>query len=162
MALIQCPECGKEVSDKARACPHCGNPAIPAAIQKPEKHPSKARRAVLIVLAVCLAAGLLFTGLHFPQLVTLIKLQPDWYTVVPGREDYRLDFGWDGTLRCIDDSASGDKIVASYSYKILSSKKLQIDDTTYDIGISKMGIYFEPLFMNDSVWFREKNPDIEF
>ena len=26
MALIKCPECGKEISDKARSCPHCGNP----------------------------------------------------------------------------------------------------------------------------------------
>lgn len=26
MALINCPECGKEISDKATSCPHCGNP----------------------------------------------------------------------------------------------------------------------------------------
>lgn len=26
MALIKCPECGKEVSSNAVACPHCGNP----------------------------------------------------------------------------------------------------------------------------------------
>ena len=26
MALIKCPECGKEISDKAAACPHCGLP----------------------------------------------------------------------------------------------------------------------------------------
>ena len=26
MALIQCPECGKQISDKAAACPDCGNP----------------------------------------------------------------------------------------------------------------------------------------
>ncbi len=26
MSLIQCPECGKEVSDKARSCPNCGYP----------------------------------------------------------------------------------------------------------------------------------------
>lgn len=26
MALIKCPECGKEVSDKAQACIHCGYP----------------------------------------------------------------------------------------------------------------------------------------
>lgn len=26
MALIKCPECGKEVSDKAAACPNCGHP----------------------------------------------------------------------------------------------------------------------------------------
>lgn len=24
MALIKCPECGKEVSDRAPACPNCG------------------------------------------------------------------------------------------------------------------------------------------
>ena len=24
MALIKCPECGKEISDKAKICPHCG------------------------------------------------------------------------------------------------------------------------------------------
>ena len=26
MALIRCPECNKEISDKADACPHCGFP----------------------------------------------------------------------------------------------------------------------------------------
>ena len=26
MSLIKCPECGKEISDKAVACPHCGYP----------------------------------------------------------------------------------------------------------------------------------------
>ena len=26
MALIECSECGKEVSEKAAACPSCGNP----------------------------------------------------------------------------------------------------------------------------------------
>lgn len=26
MALIKCPECGREISDKAGSCPHCGYP----------------------------------------------------------------------------------------------------------------------------------------
>jgi len=26
MALITCPECGQQVSDRAKACIHCGNP----------------------------------------------------------------------------------------------------------------------------------------
>lgn len=26
MALIKCPDCGREVSDKANACPNCGCP----------------------------------------------------------------------------------------------------------------------------------------
>lgn len=29
MALIKCSECGKEISDKASACAHCGNPIYP-------------------------------------------------------------------------------------------------------------------------------------
>ena len=24
MALIKCSECGKQISDKAKKCPHCG------------------------------------------------------------------------------------------------------------------------------------------
>lgn len=27
MALVKCPECGKEISDKATSCPNCGCPA---------------------------------------------------------------------------------------------------------------------------------------
>ncbi|HCS74919.1 MAG TPA: hypothetical protein DIW17_13725 [Clostridiales bacterium] len=26
MAMIKCPECGKDISDKAESCPHCGCP----------------------------------------------------------------------------------------------------------------------------------------
>jgi uncharacterized membrane protein YvbJ len=26
MAMIKCPECGKDVSSKASSCPSCGNP----------------------------------------------------------------------------------------------------------------------------------------
>lgn len=33
MALVRCSECGKEVSNRAAACPHCGNPLPP---QPPE------------------------------------------------------------------------------------------------------------------------------
>ena len=33
MALSKCTECGKEVSDKAMACPHCGAP-VPALTQE--------------------------------------------------------------------------------------------------------------------------------
>ncbi|CAN7495447.1 zinc ribbon domain-containing protein [Acidovorax sp. LjRoot74] len=34
MALIACAECGKEISDKAAACPHCGAPVAKAAANK--------------------------------------------------------------------------------------------------------------------------------
>lgn len=34
MALINCPECGKEVSDKSEKCIHCGYPINKAKIEK--------------------------------------------------------------------------------------------------------------------------------
>jgi hypothetical protein len=39
MALVNCPECAREVSDKAKACPHCGAPvsAAPVLIEQTGK-----------------------------------------------------------------------------------------------------------------------------
>lgn len=34
MALIKCPECGKEISDKAASCPNCGFPITQGNIEK--------------------------------------------------------------------------------------------------------------------------------
>ncbi len=34
MALISCPECGKEISDKAASCPNCGSPINDSANKK--------------------------------------------------------------------------------------------------------------------------------
>lgn len=56
MALIKCPECGKEVSDRANACIHCGYPIQPAT-QKNERsthrylkeEPQKEKKKILII-----------------------------------------------------------------------------------------------------------------
>ena len=32
MSLEKCPECGGQVSSKAKACPHCGAPRMPRAM----------------------------------------------------------------------------------------------------------------------------------
>lgn len=37
MALIKCGECGGDVSDRAAACPHYGNPAKAQTIEKTSK-----------------------------------------------------------------------------------------------------------------------------
>lgn len=36
MALIQCEECGRQISDRAAACPGCGAPVQPMVAQEPE------------------------------------------------------------------------------------------------------------------------------
>ena len=38
MALIECPECGESVSNKAESCPHCGFPFVE------KETPSRARK----------------------------------------------------------------------------------------------------------------------
>lgn len=48
MALIKCPECGKEISDKAHACIHCGYPLIPAALSVANEEKNVVERYVLL------------------------------------------------------------------------------------------------------------------
>ena len=44
MALIKCPECELQVSDKAISCPHCGYPMQPNKAHKSHKKKSKRKR----------------------------------------------------------------------------------------------------------------------
>jgi len=58
VALIKCTECGKEVSDKAAACPGCG---APTSIIKQEiaRQPAKgtSATAALVIIGVLLIGG---------------------------------------------------------------------------------------------------------
>ena len=50
MAIIPCPECGKEVSDKAEICPHCG---IKAKAQS-----SSAGNLLSLMFTICFGMGI--------------------------------------------------------------------------------------------------------
>ena len=54
MPLVNCNDCGSSHSDKAKACPKCGNPSPLA-----EKH--KQANTGVVLAAVTLIAGLLTT-----------------------------------------------------------------------------------------------------
>ena len=71
MALIECPECKKQVSDKAPACPQCGAPIVAAPPMPspetpvPAETPAPAKKGpkihpVFLVLLVVAAAGILW------------------------------------------------------------------------------------------------------
>ena len=49
--LINCPECGKEISDRAHSCPHCGCPITPDDFKKEprtqNKEPQNSNKAIL-------------------------------------------------------------------------------------------------------------------
>lgn len=58
MALINCPECGKEISDNANKCVNCGCPLIKYEniyAEKPEK-----KKNPIVVLVILVIAALLF------------------------------------------------------------------------------------------------------
>lgn len=48
MALIKCPECGQEVSDIAKSCPHCGCPIVQKKIKKFSK------KSIMVLLIIFL------------------------------------------------------------------------------------------------------------
>lgn len=75
MSLIKCPECGREISDLAASCPHCGCPvnqqATPSTPQQPAKDAPAKKRAtatiaiisiVIVILAGAAAFFLFFRG----------------------------------------------------------------------------------------------------
>jgi hypothetical protein len=70
MALIKCSECSKEVSDKAAACPFCGNPigGSPVTIQKTNKK----WKVIAIIAFVILFVGIISIFSNVGLGVTLI------------------------------------------------------------------------------------------
>ena len=55
MALIKCPECGKEISDTVKTCPNCG-------YKKSKKEISKKKLIIIIILLIVIIGGGITTG----------------------------------------------------------------------------------------------------
>ena len=77
MPLMNCTECGKEISDKAASCPHCGAPTKWG--QKETKKERRKRRGnvqgagcLLIILAIIL--GLTVIGIPFAVFLGIVGL----------------------------------------------------------------------------------------
>lgn len=62
MALIKCPECGKEISDQASSCPNCGCPISISNNQQPHhtKEPKRGGclKTILIFFVICIGVGI--------------------------------------------------------------------------------------------------------
>lgn len=52
MALVKCQECGKDVSDKAPVCPHCGAPVDEGAVSPKKAQSLKGGGTLLIILSI--------------------------------------------------------------------------------------------------------------
>lgn len=75
MALIACPDCGKSVSDKARACPDCGAPIAEAA------GPSSGRVQEVVLRPAALVDGRQF-GADTATALTNPRLALVWFVLI--------------------------------------------------------------------------------
>lgn len=74
MTLVPCPECQKDVSTGAAACPHCGRPqqraAAPAAAHPPSTTPEQAKQQQAVKGCALGCLGILGLGLVMGVCVT--------------------------------------------------------------------------------------------
>ncbi len=61
MALIKCPECGKEISDRAESCPSCGCPMD----EEEDENDSKDYKSNLPYEFLCLISAIFATVVTF-------------------------------------------------------------------------------------------------
>ena len=77
MSLINCSECGTQVSDKATLCPKCACPINATTIELTSK--SLKGQMVLAILLCCVAVILLFVSPPFGIIAGLIGFS--WYII---------------------------------------------------------------------------------
>lgn len=105
MALIKCPECGKDVSDAAVSCPHCGHPLSPPPTNTAAAAPTSRTKGlkaigslVLLGLIVVIAIASANRGHDAPQTPSC---KSDW-TLCTDNADMANNYsGWrDGQVQC--------------------------------------------------------------
>jgi len=77
MALIDCYECGKEISSVATACPQCGAPATAPRLDSPQSPP---KRQIGPLKKLAIIAFWIFVGLN---VIGFFVRDPDRSTPVP-------------------------------------------------------------------------------
>ena len=102
MALIKCHECGKEISTKAKECPHCGAPA---------KSPIKFRWWAFIVIGV-------IAGIYYSIESTTNNAKTSGTKTSQTDKDPRLKWGKAADCITIEDHQWGSDYVAKHKIKV--------------------------------------------
>lgn len=167
MALISCSECGKEISDKAAACPNCGNPIASApsvektpiytsAADKPD-HKKRNMIIVFLVVLTAVAFGAYYFTAVAPKNVTLSKLQKSWSSMADSDtyDKKWMTFATNGIVTYEYDSfLLGRKVLSTDHYEVLSPTELKIGGTVYTIRFySDSMLIFEDTIHNEKNWF---------
>ena len=101
MALIACPECGREVSSAAASCPQCGHPITRQAVVATTEPKAKWSPGIAAVLSLVIpGAGQMYKGKVGIGLVWLVVVFVGYLLLlIPGLILH---------LICIINAASGD------------------------------------------------------
>ena len=86
MALIKCKECGKEISDQAKTCPHCGYENIKGVEKKVKSKSNYLKTGSIVSLISCSFIVLMIIWLIVSAIV------PDKYTSPSTNTNEKNDF----------------------------------------------------------------------
>ena len=95
MALIKCPGCGNQMSDKAPACPHCGMsgqttgmnytaPSVTAAKKKTNKTPAIIAAGIAAAAVIGVLLFLLLSGKNTPRQEPVLPSESDTTLITSG------------------------------------------------------------------------------
>lgn len=95
MALIKCPECGKEISDNAQFCPNCGCPIQSKKKEQEKMVPETGKKEILLSSAKTLnkISLIVFSVLLIFAVISFTGNREDSNAVVTEQHTYTMIFG---------------------------------------------------------------------
>lgn len=127
MSMMKCPECGKEISDSAKACPNCG-------------HPIKQKKSKLIIVfavimgiiaLVVLASGIkdLLSARQEVAEAENIPMLGNYYMGMSGYHVYVVSFNDDNTVEFVDSGLGREQDERQKAYGTYSVDKSAVEIT---------------------------------
>lgn len=145
MALIKCPECGKEISDKASSCPSCGYPigtntttkeSVSAVTATSKKQGFNIKKLLLIILVavVAIIIGIVIYNAIYNRLADDLLKDGDWKIISTIENKNDLSYATiDIVVDEIMDSLEMDFDLLVKRKKVLELELLEIEREITDI-----------------------------
>ena len=135
MALIKCSECGAEMSDKAKACPKCGNKTPNKTIQKIKKTFFK-YWYILIALLIIICIIVFWQTKNIAD-STITGNYVVWYESEWGTRKHRITFRSDKTCNYLESTISSECTYEKNNNQVI----ITINDDWSDFSKSQKRIF---------------------